>query len=280
MVRILLITSILTSCEGEIHPFSPSNRKPNVDTHSFNKIGDIPLPEGYERITTDDHSFGAWLRDRQLKKDNRVFMYDGSLKWDQTKHYAVIDMSVGKKNLQQCADAVIRLKAEFHYASNDYDQISFNATDGTNLRFNEWKQGKRFMLSGNQLREFHVQPGEKKDSILLKEFLEFVFTYAGTISLQSQLKPVIDHSTIAPGDVFIKAGSPGHAMIVADVAINQEGKKIFLLAQSYMPAQEMHIVKNPSRADLSPWFEFKPGEIIHTPDWDFGPGQLRTWKDL
>ena len=34
-------------------------------------------------------------------------------------------------------------------------------------------------------------------------------------------------------------------MIVADVAFNKKGEKIFILAQGYMPAQDIHIVKNP-----------------------------------
>ena len=39
------------------------------------------------------------------------------------------------------------------------------------------------------------------------------------------------------GDVFIRGGSPGHCVIVVDMAVHQEtGEKLFMLAQSYMPA--------------------------------------------
>ncbi len=55
--------------------------------------------------------------------------------------------------------------------------------------------------------------------------------------------------------MFIKGGFPGHAVLVADVAENATtGEKRFLLVQSYMPAQQMHVLKNPAAADGSPWY--------------------------
>jgi hypothetical protein len=80
---------------------------------------------------------------------------------------------------------------------------------------------------------------------------------------------------IKAGDVFIRGGTPGHAVIVLDVAINREsGKKIFLLAQSYMPAQEIHILNNPNREDLSPWYEEDFGDELITPQYTFTNNEL------
>ena len=57
------------------------------------------------------------------------------------------------------------------------------------------------------------------------------------------------------GDVFIIGGSPGHAVIVVDMAVNPEThEKVFLLAQSYMPAQQIQLLKNNNDPDLSPWY--------------------------
>jgi hypothetical protein len=39
------------------------------------------------------------------------------------------------------------------------------------------------------------------------------------------------------GDVFIRGGSPGHAMLVVDMGEDAAGRKIYLVAQSYMPSQ-------------------------------------------
>ena len=84
-------------------------------------------------------------------------------------------------------------------------------------------------------------------------------------------------SEVNIGDVLIKGGSPGHAMLVVDMAINKEGKKIILLSQGYMPAQDIHIVKNPINGNLSPWYTADNEIDINTPEWTFKPSQLRHW---
>ena len=98
----------------------------------------------------------------------------------------------------------------------------------------------------------------------------------GSASLAKQLnnKPFYD---IEPGDVFIKGGFPGHAVIVMDVAVNSTGKKIFLLAQSYMPAQDIHLLLNHSNHSLSPWYEVNDEVIIETPEYTFTRHQLKGW---
>ena len=67
-------------------------------------------------------------------------------------------------------------------------------------------------------------------------------------------------------------------MLVADTAENaQTGEKRFLLVQSYMPAQEMHVLKNPAAGDGSPWYPAAfDGELV-TPEWTFAAGSLRRW---
>jgi hypothetical protein len=78
-----------------------------------------------------------------------------------------------------------------------------------------------------------------------------------------------------PGDVFIKGGFPGHAMIVVDVAVNSYGKRLFMLAQSYMPAQDIHIVNNLLEKEIGPWYSLN--DTIITPEWIFYRSQLRKW---
>jgi hypothetical protein len=109
-----------------------------------------------------------------------------------------------------------------------------------------------------------------------RAYMELIFTYAGTLSLSKSLhtKKIND---MAIGDVFIVGGSPGHAVIVVDMAQNPKGEKIFMLAQSYMPAQETQILRNPSNENLSPWYEINSDEIIKTPEWTFSSHQLKTW---
>lgn len=218
----------------------------------FESIKAIPPPAGYERITQQQESFGEWLRTIHLKRDNHVYLYNGLLKKNQSAQFAILDIPVGKKDLQQCADAVMRLRAEYLFEQKRYTEIVFSDNNGKSY---SWK-GK----------------DEKKCFI---NYLENVFGMCGTASLQKQLRPVIDVQKIQAGDVFIKGGFPGHAMIVVDVAINNEGKKIFMLAQSYMPAQDIHVVKNPGNEELNPWYEIR--EQIITPEWIFKSSQLMKW---
>ena len=80
------------------------------------------------------------------------------------------------------------------------------------------------------------------------------------------------------GDVFIEGGFPGHAVLVVDMAINnQTGRKTFLLAQSYMPAQEVHILKSPLDPALNPWYDLEFGETLYTPEWTFSRNDLRRF---
>lgn len=79
----------------------------------YRSIGDIPLPQGYRRLFQPSNSFGAWLRKIPLKYFTTVYLYDGRRKFNLSAQYAVLDISVGKKDLQQCADAVMRLRAEY-----------------------------------------------------------------------------------------------------------------------------------------------------------------------
>ena len=59
-------------------------------------------------------------------------------------------------------------------------------------------------------------------------------------------------SDIQIGDIFIKGCSPGHVVMVVDVC-EKEGKKAFLLAQGYMPAQQFHVLINEYH-ESDPWY--------------------------
>jgi hypothetical protein len=104
-----------------------------------------------------------------------------------------------------------------------------------------------------------------------------VFSYAGTLSLSRELKKK-SLNELQIGDVFIQGGSPGHAVIVVDVVKDKKtGKKLFMLAQSYMPAQDIHILKNPISNLESPWYSLNEGDELITPEWKFSPNSLYSF---
>ena len=107
------------------------------------------------------------------------------------------------------------------------------------------------------------------------EYMEVVFNYAGTLSLSKEWKAK-NPLSIVPGDVWIYGGSPGHAVLVVDVAENASGERVFMIAQSYMPAQEMHILKNLNDPRISPWYQIPEGQLL-TPEWTFEQDELKAW---
>lgn len=231
------------------------------DPNIYPTVSAIPLPPGYRRMPAATGSFGAWLRTIPLKKDRTVYLFDGTPKRYQGAQFAVLDISVGKTDLQQCADAVMRLRAEYCYANHDLAAIDFYTEQGVRLNFSEWAR----QHGGDTGRpSFHA-------------YLTKVFMYCSTRTLERQLAPK-PLTGITHGDVLIKGGAPGHAMIVLDAAEDGAGHRIYLLAQSYMPAQDIHIVKNPDDARISPWYAVDTARgLIETPEWTFTINQLRTW---
>jgi hypothetical protein len=195
-----------------------------------------------------------------------VRFYDGRLKPDQDVHVAVVDIDVGDSDLQQCADAIIRLRAEFLFSGPCKDDIQFNFTSGDPARWAEWRDGVRPFVTGNRVS--WRQSATVDDSYSnFREYLEEVFMYAGSASLEQELLPTADPSRPSVGDVFIEGGFPGHAVLVIDVAENTAGDRVFLLAQSYMPAQDIHVLK--SYEDISPWYRAQADGVLRTPEWDF-----------
>lgn len=234
----------------------------------------FPPPPGTARITAVAGSFGAYLRQLPLKPiGSPVLLHDGSMKARQDVHTAVIDLSVGRRDLQQCADAVIRLRAEFLFANGRQDEIAFNFTNGFRAEWKRWRKGERVRVNGSLCHWVRAGEVDASHAQLLR-FLDTVFMYAGTLSLSREL---VDASTRdpEPGDVFIRGGSPGHAMIVADVARGSDGRSYLLLAQSYMPAQEIHIVGRLDPA-LSVWYLME-GDRLRTPEWSFDWSERKRW---
>ncbi len=235
----------------------PKQNKIPINTSTENEyklIKSIPLPNGFERILNDENSFAAWLENVPLKKNNTVYTYDGSPKRNQAAQFAVLDISVGKKDLQQCADAVMRMRAEYLFSQKRFDEIIF--IDNANTQY-----------------KFH--PPYNRENFA--KYLERVFGMCGSASLANQLKTVNEFNDIEAGNVIIRGGFPGHAVMVMDVAINAQGEKIYLLAQSYMPAQDIHVLLNLTNGDISPWYKVTGEKKISTPEYLFYKNELRKW---
>lgn len=278
---------ILVACGQKEQQVEKSRTAQNSLTEIASKRGDentiktrFNTPEGYLRIVTDTTSFSNHLQSLPLKPvGSEVSLYNGEIKPNRNVYDAVVDLPIGKRDLHQCADAIIRLRADYLFQNKKYDSIHFNFTNGFKADYANWRKGKRIVVNGNQV--YWKQKTQASDTPQnFWKYLEMVFSYAGTASLTKELKPVpINEMHI--GDIFIKGGFPGHAVIVVDMAINKTTKdKTFLLAQSFMPAQEIQVLKNLNSADLSPWYRISDiSTTLHTPEWTFKSSDLKRFPN-
>ena len=235
------------------------------------------VPNGFIRSANEQNSYGYFLSSLPLKPHNSlVLYYIGSQKTKNNVYDAVVNLPIGDKDLHQCADAVMRLRADYLYQQKKYNQIHFNFTNGFKVDYDKWRKGYRIGLKGNStFWKLSAKPSDSYEDYW--KYLEQIFMYAGTSSLSKELKP-IPFSDLKIGDVLIKGGFPGHAVIVVDVATNSKtNKKVYLLAQSYMPAQDLQILKNPNNEAISPWYEVNNENEINTPEWTFKSNELKRF---
>jgi hypothetical protein len=281
MIFIILLMALGYSCNNsEARQFKQEHPELNYPfCKAYNPrltvSSSIAPPPGFTRVSVTPGSFAEWLRGLPLMtKGSPVYLYNGKLKSNQNIHFAVVNIDVGTKDLQQCADAVIRLRAEYLYSKKDYDHLHFNFTNGFNAEFKKWAEGYRINVKGNNI-SWVKGAAPSKAYPVFREYLNNVFNYAGTSSLSQELKSVGNIKEMQIGDVFILGGFPGHAVLVTDMCENKAtGEKLFIIQQSYMPAQEMHILKNLFNQAISPWYSLEFKGDLYTPEWTFKKEQL------
>ncbi len=276
----IVIISCQSTTEQTAHlqnePEQVNSQQAIIDARGKTIKTRFPAPRGFLRKEEAKGSFAEYLRNIELLPDGSpVKFYDGTLK-SSLKHAVVLKMDVGERDLQQCADAIMRLRAEYFYYRKEYDKIAFHFVNGFKAEYARWAKGERIGIQGNRAY-WYQNSSEDYSYSTFKKYLTMVYSFAGTASLVKELKPK-KLETLEVGDVFIQGGSPGHAMLVMDVVADENGEKLFLLAQSYMPAQSMHVVINPANDELSPWYSLSAiNNVLDTPSWDFYPSNLKSF---
>lgn len=257
---------------------SKSNKQQLIHAEGTNVMERIAVPNGYERVPVVDGSYGEYLRNLPLKPHgSKVHLFNGELKAKEV-YEAVLDVDVGERDLQQCADAVMRLRAEYLYGSGKYDKIHFNFTNGFKADYATWRKGNRIEVSGNKV-SWSKRGAASNSYEVFRSYLNMVFAYAGTLSLSKEMKQV-PLSEMQAGDVFLEGGSPGHAIVVLDMAQNPKtGEKLFILAQGYTPAQDIHVLENEDNGQGNPWYSTAFEGKLNSPEWTFTKEQLYRFTD-
>lgn len=234
----------------------------------------IAAPSGYTRTEEAEGSLGTFIRNYGLKENGaKVLLYDGNEKENQDAQAAVFTLPIEYRDLQQCADSVMRMYAEYFLATEQYDRIVFHYSDGFEASYMKWREGYKIKVTDGKA-SWVADSSCDSSYESFQEYMRMVFAYAGTYSMKSE-STEISLSDIKIGDIFLKGGNPGHVVMVVDTCVDANGNKAFLLAQGFMPAQEFHVIKNPLHED-DPWYYVD--EVVYpfvTPEYTFEEGTLR-----
>lgn len=226
----------------------------------------FPAPTGFVRVKLEKDSFGAFLRALPLAPPGTpVKSFAGTTLHEATHPNiaAVVAIDVGKSDLQQCADSVIRMHAEWQWSIGKRDEHYLTA-GGPEMSFAKYVAGDRYVWSQGKLALKKV-PSIAATHPAFRSWLDQVFGAANTGSLAKEAKP-IDVKELQPGDFVVVAGVPfGHAVLVLDLARDASGKRVALLGQGYMPAQSYQVLR-PSKAET--WFAIDEASgKLATPFW-------------
>lgn len=242
------------------YPWGPSPTAERLDAR-------FAPPAGFTRVPVAEASFGEFLRTLPLAPvGTKVVTFEGKPLYPHGEHpriAAVVDIDVGDKDLQQCADAILRMHGEWQYGLGK--KPTYRALAGVAMPYAEWVRGSRAVAEGNKLSWAPIATPQADDHALFRKYLDVVFTWANTTSIERDSKAV-PIAELAAGDFFVLTGSPvGHGVLVLDVAKNDAGELALLLGQSYMPAQSFHVLKSATDAT---WFRVtKETTHVETPFW-------------
>jgi len=207
----------------------------------------ILTPEGYRRSKAS--GFGAFVRSYKMKKDKSPLLLYNKKKASQSRHIAIFKLPIENYDLQQCADSIMRIYAEYFYKTKQYNKIKFHFVSGFLADYSKWRKGYSIQVTNDgkwiPTNEDHTTYNS------FKKYMKIVFTYASTLSMDKESTP-IQEKDLRIGDIFLRPGSPGHVIMVADVC-EKDGHKAYLLAQGYTPACEFHVMVNPKHKE-DPWY--------------------------
>ncbi|MBN2011221.1 hypothetical protein JW960_17890 [candidate division KSB1 bacterium] len=212
----------------------------------------IPVPDGYTRIEVPPHSFAAWLRGLPMHHSGTpVRDYTGRIRVPASDSTlaAVAHYNIHGRKLEQCMDIIQRWWAEYLYVNHNSDEITFAMPGGQFLNWQAWSSGLRPHFEGVH---YSLQPDAAFDSSRqsLESYLWTVF-YTSYTQTAAVAYPTIKFDNLQIGDFIIREGSRGHAVLIVDLARNDEGELIGLLGNGDTPARQFFILNYHRH---QPWF--------------------------
>ncbi len=254
-----------------------SKKVNNIDKDSLTIASRVNQPKGYKRVTYPKGSFQEYLRKYKLKPfGSKIINYDNTEYFWQKGHIGVLDILVPKNGLQQCADALIRIRSEYLWDTNRKNDIGFNFTSGHYCSWIKYAEGFRPKIKGNKVT-FSKTASVNHTKNNFYKYLNLIYMYSGTLSMYHELESV-ESKNLKIGDMLIKGGSPGHIVMIADEVVNDKAEKLFLLVQGNTPAQSVHLVKNLEDSEISPWYDLKMNAVIPVSNYTFYDSKFVRFK--
>lgn len=238
----------------------------------------VRVPLGYKRVTYAKGTFQDYLRHYRLDKfGTKIINYDGSEYYWQNGHIGILDIPVPENGLQQCADALIRIRSEYLWDNNRKNEIGFNFTSGHYCSWLKYAEGYRPQITGNNVI-FNKTASINYSKENFYRYLKLIYMYSGTLSLYNELQEIDLAINLKIGDMLIKGGTPGHIVMICDAVINANGDKLYLLFQGNTPAQNVHLVKNLEDTEISPWYGLEKNAIISVSNYTFYNAEFVRFK--
>jgi len=288
MKKFLLLVLILASLLGLAYQFKPIKKTVHkvaaametpslINKDSLTISTRVNVPKDYKRVDYVKGSFEDYLRNYKLKTfGSKIINYDNTNYFWQGGHIGILEIPVPTNGLQQCADALIRIRSEYLWDSDRKDDIGFNFTSGHYCSWSKYAEGYRPKIKGNKVT-FHKTAIQNHSEENFYKYLNLIYMYSGTLSLYNELES-IGAKDLKIGDMLIKGGSPGHIVMICDEVVNENGEKLFLLFQGNTPAQSVHLVKNLEDDSISPWYQLDDDAIVSVSNYTFRSSKFVRFK--
>lgn len=273
--KLISLSLVLIACNKQEKIIEkPTPNSPELKTENITFVNpkatvlkDRLLPiSGFKRVESSTYSWENFLQNLKLQDFGKpILKYDGSEIADQKHHAGILTYDIGTTDLQQCADALIRLRAEYLFKNEKYSDIHFRFTSGDNYSWESYAKGIRPIINKNSVKFSKTATSHPLNNYQeFRKYLDIIYTYAGTISLARDLTLDTNKKEFEIGDLIITPGSPGHVVMVVDKIENGDQKR-YALVEGYTPAQSIHILSE----NGNPWFDLRVSDDVPTPRYHF-----------
>ncbi len=238
----------------------------------------LATPPGFSRIAVPKGSFAEWLRHMPvLAEGSPVKTARGRivLAGDHPNLAAVIVLQPHRRGLLNSANMMIRLKAEHAWSAGDVERLGFHFTSGQTLRWRSWTRGLRPLRDAAGVRFIRTEAaGDGREQFC--RYLETLFGHTSNTSLLDDTRPAMDR-TLAVGDIFLRPGRDGHAVMILDVATDSRGGVRVLLGQGGSPVRTFHVLRSDGG---SAWFPISRSQgLVLAGEAEFTMNDLRHWME-